>query len=268
MAQTKKLSHNWLRKLKNSYHDDLSQQIMTLCQGAEVENTRYAELLAALRTARQAEDTAYKRLMGRDFTSDDLAAADRLQDAYMYTVRDLLMAYLRLPETVEADAPTRRKAQELLQAYKDFNFSVSDGYTSEASKIQNMAQQWQERQQDCQALGVWAYIEKAQQAAQQVKQLSAQRAHNDSMRIKGELADARRATDAAVADMYELLNALLVVDPTDAMAQLAGDLNALQARAEKYYIGRSGKKDDDPEPEPEPEPAPDPDPEPEPEAAV
>ena len=262
MAQTKKLSHNWLRKLKNSYHDDLTQQIMTLCQGAEVENTRYAELLAALRTARQAEDTAYKRLMGRDFTSDDLAAADRLQDAY------LLAAYLRLPETVEADAPTRRKAQELLQAFRDFAFSASDGYTSEASKILNMAQQWQERQQDCQALGVWAYIEKAQQAAQQVKQLSAQRAHNDAQRIKGELADARRATDAAVADMYELLNALLVVAPTDVMAQLASYLNALQARAEQYYIGRSGKKDDDPEPEPEPAPAPEPEPEPEPEAAV
>lgn len=256
MSQTKKLGHRWLKSLKNSYHDDTTQHILTLCQGAEVENQRYAELLSALRTARQAEDTAYKRLLGRDFTSDDLQAADRLQDAYMNTVHDLLMAHLRLPETVEADAALRRKAQELLQSYKDFNFSVSDGYTSEASKVQNMVQQWQTHEQSCQTLGIWTWMQKALEAARQVKQFSAQRTHNDSMRIKGELVDARRATDAAVADIYELLNALLVVSPTDAMAQLAGDLNALQARAEQYYIGRSGGKKggDDPEPEPEPEP--------------
>ena len=99
----------YLKRLKNGYHDSVTQSILTLAQAAEVESPLYVQALAALRTARQAEDDAYQRVSGKDFTSEDLKAADRLQDQYMTTVRNLLASYEYLPET----EPMRRTAREL-----------------------------------------------------------------------------------------------------------------------------------------------------------
>ena len=43
-------------------------------------------------TVRQTEDTAYKRFSGKDFASDNLMAADQLEDKYMYTIHNILNA--------------------------------------------------------------------------------------------------------------------------------------------------------------------------------
>ena len=73
---------------------------------------------------------------------------------------------------------------------------------------------------------------------------------------KGELADARKATDAAIRSAYDILNALNVIQPSEALTQLTTLLLSIEERAKLYYIS-SGKKT---EPEPQPnggdEPAP------------
>lgn len=138
MAQ-KTLTTSYLSKLANANHDGVTQQIDDRLQAFETENTMLIQAASAVHTARQAEDTAYRRFSGKDFASDDLKAADRLEDQYMSTIKNVLGALLYLPES----EPMRRKAQQAAQMFKDFQFSTSDGFEAEARKVVNMVQQWQ-----------------------------------------------------------------------------------------------------------------------------
>ena len=137
MAQ-KTLTTSYLTKLSNANHDGVTQQIDDRLQGLETENAMLVQAATAVHAARVAEDTAYKRYSGKDFVSDDLKAADRLEDQYMSTVKNVLGGLLYLPET----EPMRRKAQLAAQLFKDSQFSTSDGFEAEARKVVNMVQPW------------------------------------------------------------------------------------------------------------------------------
>lgn len=255
MAQTvnniTQLAYSWLSRLNNAYHDGTSQRILEAVVAADIENERLVQLTAELRSARQTEDTAFKRLSDRDFTSDDLKAADELQDAYMSTIHLLLLAQTHLPRVDADEQATVRRAQELAQTFRDFHFQRNEGFEAESRRIVNMMQAWTARQEDCQALGVWPYMQKAQQAAQRVLSLTGDRVAHDMLRVKGELAAARRATDQAVAGLYQLLNAMAVLSPGDKLTSLMATLSQIQQRAEQYYIG-TAKPGEAPEPEPQP----------------
>ena len=253
MAQ-KTLTTSYLSKLANANHDGVTQQIDDRLQAFETENTMLIQAAAGVHTARQAEDTAYRRFSGKDFASDDLKAADRLEDQYMSAVKNVLGALLYLPES----EPMRRKAQQAAQMFKDFQFSTSDGFEAEARKVVNMVQQWQAATgYTIQELGIEPWVTKAHQQALQVLSLVQQRVENESAKVKGELAEARRATDAAIRKAFDIVNALNVIQPSEALTQLIQTLFGIEERAKLYYISSGKTSGDDPKPEPEPEPKPD-----------
>ena len=74
MAQ-KTLRTSYLAQLTNANHDGVTQQIDDRLQGFETDNTMLQQAAAAVHTARQAEDAAYRRYSGKDFASDDLKRA-------------------------------------------------------------------------------------------------------------------------------------------------------------------------------------------------
>ena len=114
-------------------------------------------------------------------------------------------ALTMLPET----EPLRRKAEVAVQVFKDFQFQINDGFEAEARKTVNMVQEWQTPDKyDLAALGIEPWIAKARKQAVKVLNLVAVRVDNESAKVKGELADARKATDEAIRRLYDVLNAL------------------------------------------------------------
>ncbi len=241
MAQ-KTLTTSYLAQLTNANHDGVTQQIYDRLQGFETDNTMLQQATAAVHAARQAEDTAYRRFSGKDFASDDLKREDALEDKYMSTIRALLNALLFLPD----DEPLRRKAEMAVQLYKDFNFRVADGFEAEARKTLNMVQQWQAATgYTLEELGIAPWVTKAQQQAQKVLQLVTVRVDNESAKVKGELAAARKQTDEAIRRAYDILNALAVLQPSAELSALVNVLFGIEDRAKLYYIsgGKTGGTD-------------------------
>ena len=188
----------------------MTQQIDDRFAEFETDNPMFIAARQAVHQARQGEDTAYKRFSGKDFASDDLKREDALEDKYMSTVHNVLNGLLYLPDT----EPLRRKAEMAVQLFKDFNFHVSDGFEAEARKVLNMAQQWQAATDYTLAeLGIDVWVGKAVVQAQKVLQLVALRVDHESAKVKGEQADARKATDQAIRKAYDVLNALAVLSP-------------------------------------------------------
>ena len=248
MAQ-KTLTTSYLAQLTNANHDGVTQQISDRLQAFETDNAMLLQAIQAVATARQAEDTAYRRYSGKDFASDDLKREDQLEDKYMSTIRALLNALLCLPD----DEPIRRKAEMAVQLYKDFNFRVADGFEAEARKTLNMVQQWQAASGYTLAeLGIAEWVTKAKAQAEKVIRLVAVRVDNESAKVKGELATARRATDEAVRRVYDILNALNVLQPTAELTALTTVLFGIEDRAKLYYIsGGKSSSGDRPTPTPD-----------------
>ena len=100
-------------------HDGVTQQICDRLRDFETENQMLIQAVNGVHTARQKEDAAYRRFSGKDFASDDLRAADQLEDKYMSAIHNILNGLLYLPET----EPMRRKAQLAVQLFKDLTLS-------------------------------------------------------------------------------------------------------------------------------------------------
>ena len=235
----KTLTTSYLALLSNANHDGVTTQIYDRLVAYETANQLLIAARDAVGAARTAEDAAYVHYSNKDFASDDLKAEDTLEDNYMSTVRALLNAFLNLPET----EPLRRKAQLAVQVFKDFNFRVSDGFEAEARKTVNMYQEWTTPEKyDLDALGIRPWIEKANTQALKVLQLINIRIDNEAAKVKGEQADARKATDEAIRRAYDIINALAVLEPSAGLTTLINTLLSIEERAKLYYIssGSSG----------------------------
>ena len=234
---TKSLTTSYLAQLTIANHDGVSQQICERLVNFTTANTMLQQAIALVQTRRQQEDYAFRHYSGKDFAADDLKREDALEDKYMSAIRGTLKAMLYLPD----DEPKRRKAEQALQLFKDFNYRVSDGFESSARKTLNMAQEWQSAQQYTPAeLGISEWIEKAVEQAQKVLVLVAVRVDNESAKVKGELARARKATDEAIRQAYTIINAMSVLEPSAELSALISVLIGIEERAKLYYIG-SGK---------------------------
>jgi len=229
MAQ-KQLGTAYLPRLSNANHDGVTTQIDDRMGDFETENQMVIQASVAVHQARVAEDTAYKRFSGKDFASDDLKKEDRLEDQYMSVIHNLLLALMMLPD----EEPLKRKAELAERPYKDFGFSTKAGYEAEARMTVNMVQEWQTPgKYDLAALGIEPWITKAAGQAQKVLNLITVRVDNESAKVKGELADARKATDEAIRRLYDVLNALAVLQPSEGLTQLIQQLQAIEDRARR-----------------------------------
>ena len=103
----KNLTTNYLSRLSNANHDGVSQQICDRLRDFETENQMLIQAVNGVHQARQAEDTAFKRVSGKDFASDDLKREDALEDKYMSTALGILNGLLYLPETEPTLVPSR-----------------------------------------------------------------------------------------------------------------------------------------------------------------
>ena len=227
------LTTNYLSREQNANHDGTTQQICDRLTGFSTDNAALTAAVQGVVSARQAEDIAFKRFSGKDFASDDLKKEDGLEDKYMSTILGILNGLLNLPET----EPIYRKAQLARQVFKDFNFSTSAGFEAEARNVINMAQQWQTATEYTLAeLCIDEWVQKAVTQANKVLNLVTVRVDNESAKVKGELAAARKATDEAIRKAYDILNALNVLQPTAELTELINVLFSIEDRAKLYYI--------------------------------
>ena len=227
------LTTSFFVRLSNANHDGVSQQCCDRLTAFTTDNSPLTIAIQQVLAARQAEDAAFKRFSGKDFASDDLKKEDGLEDKYMSTILGILNGLLCLPET----EPIYRKAQLARQVFRDFDFSTKDGFEAEARKVINMAQQWQTATEYTLAeLGIDEWVQKAVTQANNVLNLVTVRVDNESAKVKGELAAARKATDEAIRKAYDILNALNVLQPTAELAELINVLFSIEDRAKLYYI--------------------------------
>ena len=177
------------------------------------------------------EDAAYKRTL-KDFNTDDMHRADELRDSYVTAARTITQGYSQLPD----ESPLKRVGQEMYQVFKDYNFSTSDSYTGESVKLDNMWQVFSQNQAKLESLGVWPILQSAMTYNGQVKAYFSARIDVLSTRVVGELRDARAASDTAYQQLCDVLDAMLLLAPSEELNSVVRHMNALTDYYNQYYI--------------------------------
>ena len=231
MNTTVQLNYGWLADLTNPHHDNTTQQIDDCVSAFNTDNARFLAKAAKLHQCRQKEDEVWLKVQ-RDPVVKQLETADNLQDDYMIATRTMIQAYASLPDV----EPTKAEAKECEQVFKDFKFRTNEAMGAEADKIIQMEQNFQEHEAFLTLIGAWAFLEKAVEQAQLVRQLLLARARTKGEFVKGEMQTARKATDAAVADLYKTIYAMMDLMPSTELTDLYNQLHGIELYAKQYYI--------------------------------
>ena len=231
MADNNQLNFAWLGDLSNPHHDGTTQQIDDFAQAFVTDNQVFNQKRAAVHQARQREDEVWLTSQ-RDDVVPLLEKADKEADSYISAVRYISTAHAGLPD----NEPTSTEAKACLQVFKDFNFSTHDAYGAESDKIIQMQQNLQPHQTFLTQIGAWTFLTKAVAAAQLVRQYLGQRALTMGQAVKGEMKTARKATDAAIADLYRTIEAMMELMPSATLTTLYNQLKGIELYARQYYL--------------------------------
>ena len=231
MTNNNQLNHAWLAFLSNPHHDGSTQQIDDFAQAFVSDNTVFNQKRSALHQCRQNEDQVWIKSQ-RDPAVKRLENADKKQDAYEMAGHYVLQAHAQLPD----DEPTKAEAAVCEQIIKDAKFRTSDTYGAESDKIIQIHQNLQLHEAFLTQIGAWTFFTKALAAAQQVRLILGERALTKGEFVKGELKQARHATDLAIADMYKTIEAMMDLTPSAELTTLYNQLKGIEIYARQYYL--------------------------------
>ena len=220
------------KSLPNDKHlGAITQNWDIIADFAPAGQTLFATTKSNYNNCKEAEDLAYRQ-SPKDFNSDDMKKADNLRDDYVSAARTITQGYSQLPD----ESPLKRMGQEMLQVFRDYDFSTADSYTGESVKLDNMWQVFSQNQAKLEALGVWQILQTGMSYNEQVKSYFSARIDVLSNRVVGELRDARTASDQAYQQLCDVLDAMLLLAPSEELNNVVRHMNALTDYYNQYYI--------------------------------
>ena len=225
------LNSCWLVSLTNADHDNTTQMIDNCVRVFTTDNARFLLKAEQLHQCRQYEDELWLKSQ-RDPAVNLLTDSYERMCNYMTTSRMTIDAYTNLP----AGEAKKAEAEVCKQVFKDYKFSASNSKGAKADKVIQMQQNFQPHQEFLTEIGVWTYFMLAVEQAQLVRQYLLERARTKGDFVKGEMQTARKATDDAVADLYQTICAMMDLMPTAELTALYNQLRGIELYAKQYYI--------------------------------
>lgn len=225
------LNSCWLVSLTNADHDNTTQMIDNCVSVFTTDNARFLLKAEQLHLCRQYEDELWIKTQ-RDPAVNLLTDSYERMCNYMTTSRMTIDAYTNLP----AGEAKKAEAEVCKQVFKDYKFSASNSKGAKADKVIQMQQNFQPHQEFLIEIGVWIYFMLAVEQAQLVRHYLLERARTKGDFVKGEMQTARKATDDAVADLYQTIYAIMDLVPSAELTALYNQLHGIELYAKQYYI--------------------------------
>ncbi|MBR6891775.1 MAG: hypothetical protein IKN15_00780 [Bacteroidaceae bacterium] len=225
------LNSCWLVSLTNADHDNTTQMIDNCVRVFTTDNARFLLKAEQLHQCRQYEDELWLKSQ-RDPAVNLLTDSYERMCNYMTTSRMTIDAYTNLP----AGEAKKAEAEVCKQVFKDYKFSASNSKGAKADKVIQMQQNFQPHQEFLTEIGVWTYFMLAVEQAQLVRHYLLERARTKGDFVKGEMQTARKATDDAVANLYQTIYAMMDLVPSAELTALYNQLHGIELYAKQYYI--------------------------------
>ena len=170
------------------------------------ENAVGQAAIKALTEALAAEDK-YLVLSQKSLLTDDIIKADRERDTLFAGYRTAVKGFLNMPV-----ADLAKHAHQLWQHLVDYAIDPKMQLERETGLITNLcADLAGEYATQVQALGLKPYVDALKTANERVETLLVQRTADNSTKVIGALAAARRTSDDAIRNLIKVVNALAIL---------------------------------------------------------
>ena len=185
----------------------------------------------ALVAAVQAEDEAY-RTITRSPLSEQIAEADTVRDNTFVGLRTMVEALGRVGTQAQKEAAPR-----VLQAVRDYQVNISEGYELESTHIAQLIQQLEVSPlaDDCTTLAVTALVAQLKTENQQVQTLIAQRNEQQAGIDAQAMQRARQAADLVYVETVMVINAFAVVEQQQGVSPYDHAIEVIN-QDEDYYV--------------------------------
>lgn len=185
----------------------------------------------ALVAAVQAEDEAY-RTITRSPLSDQIAEADQVRDNTFVGLRTMVEALGRVGTAAQKEAAPR-----VLQAMRDYQVNISEGYELESTHIAQLIQQLEVSPlaDDCTTLAVTALVGQLKTENQQVQTLIAQRNEQQAGIDSQAMQRARQAADLVYVETVMVVNAFAVVEQQQGVSPYDHAIDVVN-QDQEYYV--------------------------------
>ena len=185
----------------------------------------------ALVAAVQAEDEAY-RTITRSPLSDQIAEADQVRDNTFVGLRTMVEALGRVGTAAQKEAAPR-----VLQAMRDYQVNISEGYELESTHIAQLIQQLEVSplSDDCTTLAVTALVGQLKTENQQVQTLIAQRNEQQAGIDAQAMQRARVAADLVYVETVMVINAFAVVEQQQGVSPYDHAIDVVN-QDQEYYV--------------------------------
>lgn len=191
---------SWMQRFVERINTNI---IVTMAQDCPAMITAAYQALAA---AVAQEDAAY-RIITRSPLSEQIAEADQTRDNTFVGLRTMVEALGRVGTQAQKDAAPR-----VLQAMRDYQVNISEGYELESTHIAQLIQQLEVAplSGDCTTLAVTALVAQLKTENQQVQTLIAQRNQEQAAIDPTAMQRARQAADQAYVETVMIVNAFAI----------------------------------------------------------
>ena len=185
----------------------------------------------ALVAAVQAEDEAY-RTITRSPLSDQIAEADQVRDNTFVGLRTMVEALGRVGTAAQKEAAPR-----VLQAMRDYQVNISEGYELESTHIAQLIQQLEVSPlaDHCTTLAVTALVSQLKTENQQVQTLIAQRNEQQAGIDAQAMQRARQAADLVYVETVMVINAFAVVEQQQGVSPYDHAIDVVN-QDQEYYV--------------------------------
>ena len=185
----------------------------------------------ALQAAVQAEDEAY-RTITRSPLSEQIAEADTVRDNTFVGLRTMVEALGRVGTQAQKEAAPR-----VLQAVRDYQVNISEGYELESTHIAQLIQQLEVSPlaDDCTTLAVTALVAQLKTENQQVQTLIAQRNEQQAGIDAQAMQRARQAADLVYVETVMVINAFAVVEQQQGVSPYDHAIDVIN-QDQDYYV--------------------------------
>ena len=221
-------------KIVKDYRDSGEAGVSQLPAKVEAAYTPFATSIVAM-------DDAYKLSRASDYTQR-IADEDTRRDGLYLALKNQVQMYLKFT----FDAEKQTAATYLWNIMKKYGVDVSENYSEESGKLQQMIQ---ELEADNSAghhittLGISSLVTQLKTANEAVRTLMAERNDERMQQEKAALANARNRADEAYRDLILMINAATAMeDDQESIAGLEGVISQMNELIKYYrlYVVKSG----------------------------
>jgi hypothetical protein len=212
-------------KIRNNLHFEFFSSILLLLQTSGAGISFLASLINKLVAALAEEDAALDIMQRYEHTAS-IEENDKLRDNVFFSMREIIRA-TRKHFTPEKSAAAQR-LDLIFEAYKT---APHMALPAASAALHNLLQQLALASDDVELLGLTEYVEKMNEANEQVRTLMAKRETEVAFRAEHRVKEARKVVDVIYTEIVSKLEASAVLEGEAVYDELFREINA---RVEEY----------------------------------